>query len=199
MPTSEGLTQAKREGHTVPQDGDKLPVVRNNVVALPLARGLPGPHRQIGLIRDLLDVNEDRKARVLSHLDKGHVDELTGELEAAGMGKLQDDLVALVDLRVGAEVLEQATELVGEQEGLRYLDDLGALLARYAIEDLVFDLGGVRGLDYYTDVFELHYEPLGAASQICGDGFLHPDRHHWRGAPPEHRIRDGIRSGHPGP
>ncbi len=102
---------------------------------------------QIGLIRDLLDVNENRTARILSHLDKGHVDDLTGELEAAGMGKLQDDLVALVDLRGGAEVLEQATELVGEQEGLRYLDDLGALLARYAIEDILFDLGVVRGLD----------------------------------------------------
>ncbi len=125
----------------------------------------------VGLIRDLLDVHEDRKARILNNLDKGHVDDLAQELEAAGMGNLQDDLLALVDLRGRAEVLEQATELVDEQEGLRCLDDLGALLARCAIEDVVLDLGVVRGLDYYTGaVFELHYEPLGAASQICSGG-----------------------------
>ncbi len=116
-------------------------------------------------------MDEDRKARILNHLDKGHVNELTRELEVSGMGNLRDDLLALVDLRGGAEVLAQTTELVGEQKGLRYLDELGALLARYAIEDIVFDLGVVRGLDYYTGaVIELHYEPLGAASQICGGG-----------------------------
>ncbi len=74
-------------------------------------------------------MDEDWKARILNHLDKRHADELTQELEAAGMGNLQDDLLALVDLRGRAEVLGQATELVGEQEGLRYLDELGALLA----------------------------------------------------------------------
>ena len=60
---------------------------------------------------------------------------------------------------------------MGEQEGLRYLSELGALLERYGIRDILFDLGVVRGLDYYTGaVFELHYEPLGSASQICGGG-----------------------------
>ncbi|MEE9592060.1 MAG: histidine--tRNA ligase, partial [Thermoplasmata archaeon] len=125
----------------------------------------------IGLIRDLLDVEEEAKARILSHLDKRHEDELTQELDAAGIGDLQDQLVALVDLRGGREILGKARELVGDQEGLQYLDDLGALLRRYEIEDVLFDLGVVRGLDYYTGaVFELHFEPLGAASQICGGG-----------------------------
>ncbi|MFQ5985820.1 MAG: histidine--tRNA ligase [Thermoplasmata archaeon] len=125
----------------------------------------------IGLIRDLLQVDEERKARILNDLDKGKVDELTQELKAAGLADLQDDLVALIHLRGGPEILEQAEEMVGEQEGLQYLRDLGALLGRYGIEDILFDLSVVRGLDYYTGaVFELHYEPLGAASQICGGG-----------------------------
>lgn len=125
----------------------------------------------IGLIRGLLDVDEDRKARILRALDKGRTDELAQELEAGGIGDLRDDLVALVDLRGGPEVLAQAEKRVGEQAGLQYLRDLGALLERYGIEDVAYDLGVVRGLDYYTGaVFELHYEPLGAASQICGGG-----------------------------
>ncbi|MFQ6012523.1 MAG: histidine--tRNA ligase [Thermoplasmata archaeon] len=125
----------------------------------------------IGLIRGLLAVDEERKARILNHLDKRRLDDLTEELEDAGIGGMRDKLVALVDLRGGPEVLAEAEKMVGEQEGLRYLTDLGRLLARYGIEDIVFDLGVVRGLDYYTGaVFELHYEPLGAASQICGGG-----------------------------
>ena len=125
----------------------------------------------IGLIRGLLDVDEDRKARILHALDKRHVDDLSEELEGAGIGDLRDDLVALVELRGGAEVLDQAQERIGDREGLRYLRDLGHLLERYGIDDVLFDLGVVRGLDYYTGaVFELHYEPLGSASQICGGG-----------------------------
>ncbi len=125
----------------------------------------------IGLIRGLLDVDEGRKARILNALDKRRLDELSEELDAVGLGDLQENLLALVDLRGGPEVLAQAQEEVGDQEGLRYLRDLGDLLERYGIGDILFDLGVVRGLDYYTGaVFELHYAPLGAASQICGGG-----------------------------
>ncbi len=125
----------------------------------------------IGLIRGLLDVDEERKARILNALDKRRVNELSEALEGAGIGDLRDDLLALVEFRGGAEVLDQAQERVGDQEGLHYLRDLGNLLERYGIDDVLFDLGVVRGLDYYTGaVFELHYEPLGSASQICGGG-----------------------------
>ncbi len=125
----------------------------------------------IGLIRGLLDVDEERKARILNALDKRRVNELSEALEGAGIGDLRDDLLALVEFRGGAEVLDQAQERVGDQEGLRYLRDLGNLLERYGIDGVLFDLGVVRGLDYYTGaVFELHYEPLGSASQICGGG-----------------------------
>ncbi|MEE8233021.1 MAG: histidine--tRNA ligase [Thermoplasmata archaeon] len=125
----------------------------------------------IGLIRGLLDVDEDRKARILHALDKRRLDELSEELDAAGLGDLRENLLALVDLRGGPEVLAQAEEEVGDQEGLRYLRDLGDLLERYGVGEVLFDLGIVRGLDYYTGaVFELHYKPLGAASQICGGG-----------------------------
>ena len=125
----------------------------------------------IGLIRGLLKVEEERKARILHFLDKGRLDDLTRELEDAGIEEMRGTLVALVKLRGGPEVLEQAKDLVGEQEGLRYLTDLGQLLGEYGIEDVIYDLGVVRGLDYYTGaVFEIHYETLGAASQICGGG-----------------------------
>ncbi|MFQ5919498.1 MAG: histidine--tRNA ligase, partial [Thermoplasmata archaeon] len=125
----------------------------------------------IGLIRDLLDVDEERKARILNALDKRRSEELSDKLDAAGLGDLRENLLALVDLRGGPEVLAQARETVGDQEGLRYLRELGDLLKRYGVDDLVFDLGVVRGLDYYTGaVFELHYEPLDTASQICGGG-----------------------------
>lgn len=125
----------------------------------------------IGLIRGLLDVDEARKARILSALDKRRLDALSNELDAAGLADLRNDLLALVDLRGGPEVLEQAQERVGDQEGLQYLRELGSLLQKYGIEDILYDLGVVRGLDYYTGaVFELHHEPLGAASQICGGG-----------------------------
>ncbi|MDX1534294.1 MAG: histidine--tRNA ligase [Thermoplasmata archaeon] len=125
----------------------------------------------IGLIRDLLDTDDDRKARILNALDKRRPDALAEELEAAGLGELRKNLWAVVELRGGPEVLERARGLLGEQEGLQYLRELGDILGGYGVDPITYDLGVVRGLDYYTGaVFELHYEPLGAASQICGGG-----------------------------
>ncbi len=56
----------------------------------------------IGLVRGLLDVNEERKARILHALDKRRLNELSEELEGAGIRDLRDDLVALVELRGGS-------------------------------------------------------------------------------------------------
>ena len=116
-------------------------------------------------------MDEERKARILGHLDKRRTEELTKELEAAGAAEMRDVLLGLVEQRGGREVLDEAKSLISDQAGLRHLTALGDLLARYGIDEIVYDLGVVRGLDYYSGaVFELHYGPLGTASQICGGG-----------------------------
>ncbi len=138
----------------------------------------------IGLIRDLLPVDASRKARIISLLDKRQLEELRRELDAAGVGEMAERLLQLVGLKGGEEVLDQAVEVLQEGRAdrrkaaggpetpaLDYLKELGRRLRLYGIEEILYDLGVVRGLDYYTGmVFELHYNPLGAASQICGGG-----------------------------
>ncbi len=138
----------------------------------------------IGLIREILPVDQAQKARIVSFLDKGNAEGLRKELETAGIAEMEETLLELVGLKGGPEVLKRAGEILkdwgngrGEdayQEaapGLSYLSHLGGYLKLYGIEDFMYDLGTVRGLDYYTGMaFELHYAPLGAASQICGGG-----------------------------
>jgi histidyl-tRNA synthetase len=139
----------------------------------------------IGLIRGLLHVDPAAQARILNRLDKRDVEGLRQELESVGMEELMDGLLEIVGLKGGREVLDSAAGILqdlpasgpgtgsgsGRQEALDYLRLLGERLALYGIEEILYDLGVVRGLDYYTGmVFELHYDPLGAASQICGGG-----------------------------
>lgn len=130
----------------------------------------------IGLVRDLLPPSDDQKARILNRLDKRDLEGLRQELEAADLADMEGMLLDLVGLKGGAGVLDAAADLLAagghaEAEGLAYLRDLGRRLALYGIDDLVYDLGVVRGLDYYTGmVFELHDDALGAVSQICGGG-----------------------------
>lgn len=132
----------------------------------------------IGLIRSLLPMESAKQTTIISLLDKRDEAGLQTELEASGNGKMTETLLKLVSLRGGREILQQAGGIVDKLDGgkeargaLDYLAQLGDRLGLYGIQDLLFDLGVVRGLDYYTGlVFELHYEPLGAASQICGGG-----------------------------
>ncbi|MFQ5839050.1 MAG: histidine--tRNA ligase, partial [Thermoplasmata archaeon] len=131
----------------------------------------------IGLIRDLLLVDPSRKAGIINLLDKRDLEGLKQQLDAAGIADMTDILLELVGLRGGAEVLDRVSKILKdhsgeiETEALEYLRTLGDRLSLYGIEDVVYDLGVVRGLDYYTGmVFEIHFDPLGAASQICGGG-----------------------------
>src|SRR5438876_911710 len=67
-----------------------------------------------------------------------------------------------------AEILGAAAK-----EGLAYLRDLAGLLDDYGIRrsDYAFDMGVVRGLDYYTGmVFEIDSPNLGAEKQVGGGG-----------------------------
>jgi histidyl-tRNA synthetase len=96
------------------------------------------------------------------------------ELEAAGLGHLEGMLMKIVSLRGDQEILEKAREIVGNAgaaKALDYLGKLGEILNAYGIQGITYDLGVVRGLDYYNGmVFEVHHRPLGAASQVCGGG-----------------------------
>src|SRR5207237_2838428 len=59
------------------------------------------------------------------------------------------------------------------KEGLDYLRDIAGLLDDYGISrsDYAFDMGVVRGLDYYTGmVFEIDSPNLGAEKQVGGGG-----------------------------
>lgn len=135
----------------------------------------------IGLIRGLLPTDGGRQAKILSHLDKRDLEGLRSELEGSGLGHLQDPLLELIGLKGGREILDKAEALVGSSQqatergsgasAIDHLRELGARLRAYGIEEILYDLGVVRGLDYYTGmVFELHFDPLGSASQICGGG-----------------------------
>jgi histidyl-tRNA synthetase len=56
-------------------------------------------------------------------------------------------------------------------EGFEYLKALASRLKLYGVEHLTYDLGVVRGLDYYTGmVFEVDSPNLGAEKQVMGGG-----------------------------
>src|SRR5207244_1116527 len=74
-----------------------------------------------------------------------------------------------------ASVLDDAAKILGAtaKEGLAYLRDLAGLLDCEGIRrsDYAFDMGVVRGLDYYTGmVFEIDSPNLGAEKQVGGGG-----------------------------
>ena len=81
----------------------------------------------------------------------------------------------LIELSGDASVLNDAGKVLGDtaKEGLDYLRDLAGLLDDYGISrsDYAFDMGVVRGLDYYTGmVFEIDSPNLGAEKQVGGGG-----------------------------
>jgi ATP phosphoribosyltransferase regulatory subunit len=81
-----------------------------------------------------------------------------------GVGEAEHELlVALPELRGGREVLDRADgPVAGAVEGLRALHDL--LEERGVADRVIFDLGLVRALGYYTGaVFEVYDPAVGFA------------------------------------
>jgi len=151
-----------------PPDGEA------GVVALTLealdAAGL-GRHR-IGvgdgsLYRRLLaalDVPEDRHLPLMECLWRRDLVGLEMRVSALGIGERERDLlVRLPELRGGPTVLDRADGPVGDAvEGLRTL--YGSLERRGVADRVIFDLGLVRGLGYYTGaVFEVYDPAVGFA------------------------------------
>src|SRR3989449_4451877 len=100
---------------------------------------------------------------------------LDAELARLGRTDLGEPLRKVVGLSGGVEILEQAERLLGRagKESLEYLRQLAGLLAANGVgsSDYAFDMGVVRGLDYYTGmVFEIDSPNLGAEKQVGGGG-----------------------------
>ncbi|MFH0815332.1 MAG: histidine--tRNA ligase [Methanobacteriota archaeon] len=130
---------------------------------------------QIGILRGMLEklgVPKDSWTKALHFLDKAEYEELRRVLDECGIyGEKGDAIVSLAQMRGGVDVLDAASKLAGDLEGLAYLRLLAARLESMGVSGLQFDLGVVRGLDYYTGmVFEIDVAELGAEKQVCGGG-----------------------------
>src|SRR5215212_11106168 len=136
------------------------------VVALTLAAldeaGLRRHRLGVGdgaLYRSLLDsfgLAEEDHLPVLESLSRRDLVGLEGQVDRLGLGTAERDLLVLLpQLRGGPEMLDRA-----ETAGLDGLRALYALLAERGVADrVIFDLGLVRELGYYTgSVFEV-YDP----------------------------------------
>ena len=111
------------------------------------------------LYRSLLTsfgVPEEAHLPMLESLSRRDLVDLEGQVDALGLAAAERDLlVALPQLRGGREVLDRAD--TPGLDGLRALHDL--LAERGVAERVIFDLGLVRELGYYTgSVFEV-YDP----------------------------------------
>ena len=130
---------------------------------------------QIGVLMGMLEklgIPKESWGACLHFLDKGEFEELRRLLDELGIvGEKGDSLVSLAQMKGGPDVLDAASKLVGELEGLAYLRQLAVRLETMDVRGLQFDLGVVRGLDYYTGmVFEIDVPSLGAEKQVCGGG-----------------------------
>ncbi len=142
------------------------------------AAGLPRARIGLGdagLFRSLLEtlgVEPAAAARILAALERHDLVALEVEVEALGLPADQRDvLVQLPQLRGGSDVLERAVELGGNDVGsaTARLAGTAAGLERRGIADrVIFDLGLVRHLGYYTGaIFEI-YDP--ALGHVIGGG-----------------------------
>ncbi|HEV8594661.1 MAG TPA: histidine--tRNA ligase [Thermoplasmata archaeon] len=128
----------------------------------------------IGMLRAFLKVDKDAQNRILHALDKRNFEMLHRELDAARLLDLEGTLRSLIAIRGGGDALEKASDLLGGtgSEGFDHLRAIRDRLVAYGIRDgVVFDMGIIRGLSYYTGmVFQIHSPNLGAEDQVGGGG-----------------------------
>ena len=112
-------------------------------------------------------VPKERMAEVLQKLDKKLYDEAEPLLKEIGVkDDAVKDIFRLTETVGGKEVLSEVPGDVGD-----YLRKVVDILSAMGVDDVLIDLGVVRGLDYYTGmVFEAEAPSLGAEKQICGGG-----------------------------
>ena len=111
-----------------------------------------------------LDVPEERHLPLIECLSRRDLVGLELNVSRLGVGRHERELLArLPELRGGPEVLERAEGPVGAAvEGLRTLHE--RLAERGVAERVIFDLGLVREMGYYTGaVFEVYDPAVGFA------------------------------------
>lgn len=127
----------------------------------------------IGMLRAFLKVSPEDQGKILHWLDKRNFPALKNELARLGLEGLEMPLRQYIELKGGPDVLDAGAKLLAGvgTEGFEYLKALARRLAAYGVEHVTFDLGVVRGLDYYTGmVFEVDSPNLGAEKQVMGGG-----------------------------
>ena len=161
-------------GAPLPSDTEALALAIGTMRAIGLKQ-VKARIGNIGILRSFLPFSPADQSVVLHSLDKRNFPMLDAELARLGRTDLSTPLRKLVELSGDASILNDAAKVLGgaSKEGLDYLRDLAGFLDDYGISrsDYAFDMGVVRGLDYYTGmVFEIDSPNLGAEKQVGGGG-----------------------------
>jgi ATP phosphoribosyltransferase regulatory subunit len=119
-----------------------------------------------------LNVDEERRERILALLATHDLVGLEAEVDALELGSSErDTLLRLPNLRGGAEVLEEARELGGsavERATQRLAATYEAATQRGVAGRINLDLGLLRDLGYYTGAILEVYDP--ALGHVLGGG-----------------------------
>jgi ATP phosphoribosyltransferase regulatory subunit len=119
-----------------------------------------------------LNVEKERRARILALLATHDLVGLEAEVDALELGSSErDTLLRLPNLRGGAEVLEEARELGGsavERATQRLAATYEAATQRGVAGRINLDLGLLRDLGYYTGAILEVYDP--ALGHVLGGG-----------------------------
>jgi ATP phosphoribosyltransferase regulatory subunit len=103
-------------------------------------------------------VEDERVERILAQLAAGNFAGVRRELSDVRLGSDEEELLLRVPrTRGGPEVLEHALRPL--QDATAGLREVHALLAPAVAERVIFDLGLVRDLDYYTGAVFRVYDP----------------------------------------
>ncbi len=161
-------------GAALPSDAEVLALAIGTMKAIGLRR-VRARIGHIGMLRAYLPFKPEEQAVVLHAIDKKNTAMLHDELKRLGKPDLEEPLRRLAHLNGDVHVLDDASRILGGagKDSLDYLRRLDGELGRYGIAstEYSFDMGVVRGLDYYTGmVFEIDSPNLGAEKQVCGGG-----------------------------
>jgi ATP phosphoribosyltransferase regulatory subunit len=124
-----------------------------------------------------MDVEREPRERMLAALERHDFVALEAEAKALSLDPVRREvLLTLPQLRGGPEVIEQAVELGGadtRHATSRLRETADGIRERGISERVIFDLGLVRDLGYYTGaIFEV-YDP--ALGHVIGGGGRYDD------------------------